>query len=143
MTHLSDRLNRMWSQLGGGWCRPDAGRRRVRLILIHGVVFVLSACAMPATVAPTPAMVTPADPVLAFVATAQLGLPGEVAAPAYGGTVTVEVHSQYFAASGNTCRTYQVSAPGGGSRSGLACREGGTWQNIPPLTSGNTVGAPP
>ena len=143
MTHLSNRLNRIRSKLGEKSCRPAAARRRMQLLLSHGLVFVVSACAMPAPVSPTPAMVTPADPVLAFVASAQLGLPGEVAAPAYGGTVTVEVQSQYFAASGTTCRSYQVSPPGGGSRAGLACREGSTWQNIPPLTSGATIGAPP
>ncbi len=143
MTHLSNRLNRTRLQRGDSPSGPAAGRRRVRLFLSHGLVFALAACAMPAPTSPTPAMVTPADPVLAFVASAQPGLPGEVAAPADGGTVTVEVQSQYFAASGTTCRTYQVSAPGGGSRAGLACKEGNTWQNIPPLTSGATVGAPP
>ena len=111
-------------------------------ILSYGLVLALSACNMPAPGASTPAVVTPADPVLAYVATAQIGLPGEVTAPAYGGTVTVDVQSQYFAASGNTCRTYQVNTPGGGSRAGLACRDGSTWQNIPPLNSGATVGAP-
>jgi hypothetical protein len=141
VTHLSNWLNRIRPQTGDSPRRSAAARQRVWLLLSFGLVFALSACAVPAPVAP--AMVVPADPVLAFVATAQLGLPGEVAAPAYGGTVTVEVQSQYFAASGNTCRTYQISAPGGGSRNGLACRVGTTWQNIPPLVGGNTVGAPP
>jgi len=141
--HLGSRLNRIRPQLGGSPGRLAAARQRVRLILSHGLVIALSACAMPAPVPPTPAVVIPTDPVLAFVASAQVGLPGEVAAPAYGGTVTVEVQSQYFAASGTICRTYQVSAPGGGSRAGLACKEGSTWQNIPPLTSGGVIGAPP
>ncbi len=142
MTHLSNRLNRIRSRREETSCRPAAPGRRMRFLLSHALLFVVSACAMPAPVSPTP-MVTPADPVLAFVASAQPGLPGEVAAPAYGGTVTVEVQSQYFAASGTTCRAYQVSLPGGGSHAGLACREGSTWQNIPPLTSGETVGTLP
>jgi hypothetical protein len=142
VTHLSFTLNRKPPDLEVGSCRPGAARRRLRPILSLGLVLALAACARPAPVTSTPAVVTPADPVLAFVGTAQLGLPAEVAAPADGGTVTVEVQSQYFAASGYICRTYQVTAPGGGSHAGLACREGSTWQNIPPLTSGDTVGAP-
>lgn len=84
-----------------------------------------------------------ADPVLAFVATGQLGMPAVVTAPAYGGTVTVNIKSQYFAASGVTCRTYEVTAPGGGPRDALACKDGSTWQNIAPLSSAPPVETSP
>ncbi len=142
MTHLSNRLTRTRPELNDGPRRAGAARHQMRPVLSLGLVLALSACAVPAPVSSVrPA--APADPVLAYVATAQLGLPGEVNAPAYGGTVTVDVQSQYFAASGATCRTYQLSAPGGASRAGLACNDAGAWQNIPPLTSGATVGTPP
>lgn len=139
---LSNGLTHLWPQSDGRSCRLGGARHPMQRISIYGLILVLSACNMPAPVSST-AMVTPADPVLAFVASAQLGLPGEVNAPAYGGTVTVEVQSQYFAASGSICRTYQVSGAGGASRGGLACRDGSTWQIIPPLTSGATVGSLP
>jgi hypothetical protein len=140
---------------GGGARRAAFARQRMRALQLTrarqpaqrvlgiGLVFVLGACTLPGPVASKLPVVTPTDPVLAFVATGPLGAPGNVAAPAYGGIVTVDIKSQYYAASGDTCRTYDVSAPGGGPRDALACKDGSGWQNVAPLLDGPSGGASP
>lgn len=143
MTNLSSKLICMRRQLSSRSRDAGAEQHRVLWLFSQGLVLALTACTLPAPVASNSQAVTPADPVLAYVATAPLGQPGDVTAPAYGGTVTVDVQSQYFAASGSTCRTYEVSAPGGGPRDALACKDGSTWQNIAPLISGTSDEASP
>jgi len=84
----------------------------------------VSACAVPASQPPA----SPPNPVLAFVATAQIGQSATITLPNSGGTVNVLVESQYFAASGGPCRHYQIDGA-----EALACQDGGSWQTIPPL----------
>lgn len=98
----------------------------------------LSACAVTPAPASQPTPAPPQNPVLAAVATAPLNTP--IATP---GQQTVTVLSDYTSGEGDECRAYTRAAPGAAPAQNLACQEGGTWRNIPPLApSANPVVLP-
>jgi hypothetical protein len=75
---------------------------------------------------------TPADPVLAYVATAQIGQSAVVDDPAQGGNLIVVIDTQYNSAAGQVCRSYATTSSSLQSQH-LACANGTEWQMVPPL----------
>lgn len=78
---------------------------------------------------------TPRDPVLAFVAGADVGTSGRVAAAPGAAPVVAEVLNSYHAASGRMCRSFRVAGSGPGATR-VACRAGDTWVEARPLLPG-------
>ena len=72
----------------------------------------------------------PADPVLAFVTSAQPGQSGVVADSRLG-QVQVTFLEEYPAASGEICRRYSVLTAQGQSKAGAACYNGVSWELAP------------
>ncbi len=79
-------------------------------------------------------MAPPADPVLRAVAAAAVNVPVNVATPA-GTQASLVVTSDYISAEGQECRAYTLS-----SGAGLACTDGTTWREIPPLAPAANTG---
>jgi hypothetical protein len=87
----------------------------------------------PATQSATPAV--PADPLLAFAATAAPGTETTVTLPQTGRTARVRLLRAYTAASGRECREVLLGS-GLEERSRLVCQADGGWREARPLLRG-------
>jgi hypothetical protein len=118
----------------GNVCRPKRGALHAA-----GVLLMLSACTPPQT-APNAVQPPPMDPILNAAATRGPGAALSVATP--NGPVTVTVTSDYASAEGNECRAYTTTTAGA-QAAHLACNQGSTWREIPPLApADNESGLP-
>lgn len=77
-----------------------------------------------------------ADPLAAFAATAAPGTEGQVPLPGAGRSARVRLLRAYHAASGHECREVLIGS-GLEERSGLVCRQDGTWAAVRPLLRGS------
>jgi hypothetical protein len=105
-------------------------KRRLPLAWVL-LLAALSACAPTAKqprTASTPA--APADPVAAFVTSAQPGQ-SSVVADRQLGQVRVTFIEEYAAASGEICRRYSLDTAQGPSKIGAACYNGTAWELAP------------
>lgn len=105
-----------------------------RSVVALPLLAVLSGCARladPGNGAATPAL--PADPVLAFAATAAPGMSQIVYDPVLGPGMTVRVSRAYEAASGRLCKELTTTSPGGAEQVRLACGDGDSWSFARPL----------
>jgi hypothetical protein len=105
-----------------------------RSVAALSLLAVLSGCARladPGNGAATPAL--PADPVLAFAATAAPGMSQIVYDPVLGPGITVRVSRAYEAASGRLCKELLTTSSGGAQQVRLACGDGDSWGYARPL----------
>jgi hypothetical protein len=108
------------------------------------VLLALGACAPVQGNAPTAAVrgaELPADPVLAFAATAAPGSATRVTLPATGENVQLRLVRSYNAASGRECRELQEGA-GTSTRARLICSDGARWAEARPLLRGGAIARP-
>jgi hypothetical protein len=107
------------------------------------VLLALGACAPQAGRVPEAALGTdmPADPVLAFVASAAPGSATQVTLPQTGQNVELRLVRSYSAASGRECREIQEGV-GAATRARLICFDGTRWSEARPLLRGGAIARP-
>jgi len=105
---------------------------------IRAVFLVLAGCAQQAAPAPQQAAAAPADPVLRAVAAASVNVPVSVTTPENPAPLSLTVTSDYVSAAGEECRAYTL-----GGAQNLACTDGTTWRDIPPLAPADNPGFSP
>ncbi|GGC41798.1 hypothetical protein GCM10011504_20300 [Siccirubricoccus deserti] len=84
------------------------------------------------------AVAVPADPLLAFAATAAPGMESSVTLPQTGRPTRVRLLRAYNAASGHECREVLLGS-GLEERSRLVCQADGTWREARPLLRSGTA----